>query len=135
MSEHSMRGQGEGDDVGLVAAAARSLGTNREFELFRRAYRAWFGHDADEKALERVFVGFLYARRAPSWVRHYCQRLLANAPPPPPRPGLRPVAVMSALALIAGWFVALVSPGCAGGRGATLSAEIAHDAGLDPCPR
>jgi hypothetical protein len=50
-----------------------------EFDLFRLAFRRWFGREADEKALEKVFVNYLFARKVPPWVRHFCRQVVADA--------------------------------------------------------
>ena len=47
-----------------------------EFELFQRAHHEWFGHAAEEKALDRVYVAYMFNQTVPPWVRHFCRRFL-----------------------------------------------------------
>ncbi|MFQ5959737.1 MAG: hypothetical protein ACE5LF_10255 [Alphaproteobacteria bacterium] len=54
-------------------AAALRIG---EFDVFHLAHHNWFGHDADEKELEQVFVAYLFRRSVPHWVRHFCREAL-----------------------------------------------------------
>ena len=43
-----------------------------EFELFRRAYHAWYGSWPDERELERQFGNFLHwPEQAPAYVQSY----------------------------------------------------------------
>lgn len=60
------------EDAHAVAATKAVLGVG-EFELFRLAHRWFLGSEADEKALERVFMAFLAGGPAPMWVRQYCR--------------------------------------------------------------
>ena len=60
------------EDAHAVAATKAVLGIG-EFELFRLAHRWFLGSEADEKALERVFMAFLFGGAAPMWVRQYCR--------------------------------------------------------------
>jgi len=48
------------------AAAALEL---REYDLFRLAWRRWYGNDPDPAALERVFAGYMFRQEVPPWVR------------------------------------------------------------------
>lgn len=66
------------EDARLVPDAAAALGV-REFDLFRLAYRRWYGRDADEKRLERYFAPYMFHQVAPPWVRHMCREVLARA--------------------------------------------------------
>ncbi len=116
------------DDLAVIEAAAAAMRIG-EFDLFRRAFRAWFGVEPDEKRLEAIFVAYLFHREVPSWVRHFCRRALderlADAPAPPPTTvepveprRLAALAVVGAATLL---FVAALTgnanPSCAGGGG------------------
>jgi len=57
------------------AALALQVG---EFDLFRLAYRRWHGEEAEEKALERLFAGYMFHQRVPPWVRQYCRAVLQS---------------------------------------------------------
>lgn len=48
------------------AAAALEL---REYDLFRLAWRRWYGNDPDPATLERVFAGYMFRQEVPPWVR------------------------------------------------------------------
>ena len=65
-------------DVQAVLDAAWALRV-AEFDLFRLAFRRWFGQAEEEKALERVFVGYMFHQRVPPWVRHFCRQVLDEA--------------------------------------------------------
>ncbi len=65
-------------DPRLVMDAAAILHL-REFDLFRTAWRNWFGRTPDDKALERVFVDYLFHQRIPFWVRHFANRVISDA--------------------------------------------------------
>ncbi len=64
-------------DLRLVSEAATALRL-REFDLFRAAWRNWFGQAPDDKAMERVFVAYLFHQRVPHWVRSFARRVLAD---------------------------------------------------------
>lgn len=66
------------DERAQVASACEILQVH-EFRLFEIAHRRWFGCEADVKALERVFVAWLYGARAPAWVRHTVRLVLDDA--------------------------------------------------------
>ena len=70
-----------GADGATVQDAAGQLDVS-EFEIFRLAHRAWFGHDSDEKSLEHVFVAYMYYGKVPLWVRHLCRDVMEACPPP-----------------------------------------------------
>ncbi len=65
-------------DVRGVLEASRALKVS-EFDLFRLAYRHWHGDEADEKALERIFVGYMFRQTVPLWVRQFCRQVLSAA--------------------------------------------------------
>ena len=44
-----------------------------EFHLFELAYERWFGRPAREGELEECFARYMFAFRAPFWVRQYCR--------------------------------------------------------------
>ena len=63
------------DDAELIQTAIDAADVS-EFDFFRAAWRAWHGSPAEEKALERIFVQYLYNQRAPGFVRHFARRVL-----------------------------------------------------------
>jgi len=63
-----------GDRV-AVAEAALALGL-KEFDLFRLAYRRWFGRQPDEKLLENAFAAYMFGRAVPTWVRHLSRQVV-----------------------------------------------------------
>ena len=63
------------DDV-LAAAAILDIA---EVQLFRAAYRKWFGSPVGEDALDRYFVAYMFAGVVPHWVRDYARQVLDNA--------------------------------------------------------
>ncbi len=65
-------------DPWLVMDAAAILHL-REFDLFRAAWRNWFGRTPDDEALEPVFVDYLFHQRIPFWVRHFANRVIRDA--------------------------------------------------------
>ena len=65
-------------DPRLVMDAAAILHL-REFDLFRAAWRNWFGRIPDDKAMEPVFVDYLFHQRIPFWVRHFANRVISDA--------------------------------------------------------
>jgi len=62
-------------DLRLVSEAAAALRL-REFDLFRAAWQNWFGEAPDDKAMERVFVAYLFHQREPHWVRQFARRVV-----------------------------------------------------------
>lgn len=65
-------------EVRLVQEAAAALEV-REFDLFRAAYRAWYGVEPGMAALERDFVAYMFRQRLPAYVRHFARQVLAEA--------------------------------------------------------
>ncbi len=141
------------DDLAAIEAA-REVMKIGEFDLFRRAWRAWFAREADEKRLEAVFVAYLFHREVPVWVRHFCRRVLADdaavrpAPAPASVPSVAPAtpvaarrfAALAVVATVAFLFVAALagnsSTSCAGATAGgieDLGRAVADDAGLPPC--
>lgn len=53
--------------------AASSLLQITEFHLFELAYERWFGRNAEERELEACFARYMFASRAPFWVRQFCR--------------------------------------------------------------
>ncbi len=74
------------DDEELVARAAAKLDIE-DYGLFYAACCHWTGGAVDKRSVDREFMHFLLSRRAPSYVRHYCRRVIDGDPnlPPPPR--------------------------------------------------
>lgn len=135
------------DDLALIDAACEAMRIG-EFDLFRRAFRAWFGVEPDEKRLEAVFVAYLFHREVPGWLRHFCRRVVdeqaAEAPPSPaPADAIEAPRRLAALAVVAATvflFVAALtgnaSPSCAGASADTvegLARLVTADAGLPAC--
>ncbi len=63
-------------DVWRVLRTA-SLLSVPEFRVFEIAYEQWFGNRADEKTIERYYVGYMFRDIVPMWVRHFCHRVIA----------------------------------------------------------
>ncbi len=72
-----------------------------EYRVFQLAYRRWHGHDATNRALERIYIRYIFYEEVPLWVRHFTRHVLqladegrldrvelGLAPPPPPRVSL-----------------------------------------------
>lgn len=51
-----------------------------EFELFRLAYTAWYGHIPASHYLERQFDSYLLSGELPYYVRHYCRNFIDAHP-------------------------------------------------------
>ncbi len=47
-----------------------------DFDFFRAAWQAWHGTPPEEKALERIFVTFLFRQQSPGFARHFARRVL-----------------------------------------------------------
>ena len=62
-------------DCQFVIQAAGALRL-KEFDFFRLAYRRWWGREAQEKALERTFVAYMFHEVVPPWVRHLTREVL-----------------------------------------------------------
>jgi hypothetical protein len=80
MIEHLLKFQFEAsvglpDDPELIQSAVEAAGVG-EFDFFRAAWRAWHGAPAEEKALEQIFVAYLYSQKAPGFARHFARRVL-----------------------------------------------------------
>ncbi len=63
------------DDGALVQRAAEAACVS-EFDFFAAAARAWYGTPPEEKALERIFVAYLFHRRVPAFARHFARNVL-----------------------------------------------------------
>lgn len=55
--------------------AASSLLEITEFHLFELAYQRWFGRQGKERELEAWFARYMFAARAPFWVRQFCREV------------------------------------------------------------
>ncbi len=75
-SEHCQ--ERECDNVGAAAA----LGEVSEYDLFRAAWFAWYGTDADGAETEKLFGAYLNGADLPSHVRHFVRRLSCTASDP-----------------------------------------------------
>lgn len=65
-------------DVADVLEAAALLEVT-EFELFRIAYRRWFGTDIRDRELERFYLPYMFRGRVPPWVRQLTRAVIAAA--------------------------------------------------------
>lgn len=65
-------------DLQLVHDAAAILRL-REFDLFRAAWQDWFGQPPEDKAVERVFVAYLFHQHVPHWLRHFARRVIQDS--------------------------------------------------------
>ncbi len=65
-------------DIEDVLSAAATLDI-AEVQLFREAYRKWFGARIGEDALDRCFVAYMFAGVVPHWVRDYARQVLQHA--------------------------------------------------------
>ena len=57
------------DERSVLEAAA--LLDITEYDLFHLAYRRWYGQPAKDTLIERFFVGYMFNRVVPLWVRHF----------------------------------------------------------------
>lgn len=145
------------EDSRSVMDAAAALRV-REYDLFRLAWRRWWGRDPDDKALERFFVTYMFRHVVPPWARHFCREVLAREKEgrldpadfgvdpaarreSPPRFGKAYVAAVLAVALVL--YPALLSTtyepetpaplACEAGPGLKVFAGLAHAlAGREP---
>lgn len=65
-------------DVADVLEAAALLEVT-EFELFRIAYRRWFGADIRDRDLERHYLPYMFKSQVPPWVRQLSRTVIAEA--------------------------------------------------------
>ncbi len=63
------------DDAEVVRQAVEAACVS-DFDFFRAAWQAWHGTPPEEKALERIFVAYLFRQRAPGFARHFARRVL-----------------------------------------------------------
>jgi hypothetical protein len=59
-------------DTDCVVSASNFLEVS-EFAVFSDAYTAWYGKEASEKQIEKVFVQYLLENKVPFWVRNYAR--------------------------------------------------------------
>ncbi len=59
-------------DVEAVSRTSRLLGVG-PFAVFALAYERWHGEAPATKALEPIFVRYLFEQTAPPWVRHFAR--------------------------------------------------------------
>lgn len=141
--------KGSSQDVRQVLDVAALLHL-REYDLFRLAWRRWFGRDADDKTLEPRFVAYMFHQIVPLWVRQFCRDVLAQEREhrldprafgvdrvtrrdPPVVPGR--IAVILAFAAGVLLYVLLLTAGapaaggtlaCEGGPGFQFYSDLAH---------
>jgi hypothetical protein len=65
-------------DVAVVLEAAALLEVT-EFELFRIAYRRWFGADIRDRELERFYLPYMFGSQGPPWARPLTRTVSAEA--------------------------------------------------------
>ena len=65
-------------DIEDVLSASAALDIS-EVELFREAYRKWFGEPLSERRLDRHFVAYMFAGVVPHWVRDYSRQVVQSA--------------------------------------------------------
>ncbi len=122
-----------------------------EYDFFRLAFRRWSGHELEDRALEHIFVDYMFHQTIPHWVRHLARDVNARAVegrldlaeigaldyrsrPPHPRHGRRCVGRMVAAPVI--FSVALMGVTydpetsapmpCYGGPGFKIISEMAY---------
>jgi len=64
-------------DTDCVVSAANYLEVS-EFVIFSDAYTSWYGKEASEKQVEKVFVQYLQENKVPFWVRNYARNRVAE---------------------------------------------------------
>jgi len=65
-------------DTDCVISAANYLEVS-EFAIFRDAYTDWYGLEAPEKQVEKVFVQYLQENKVPFWVKNYARNQIPEA--------------------------------------------------------
>lgn len=65
------------DVLGVLDAASQLDAT--EFDVFRGAYREWFGREPADPEIEPYFAHYMYSETAPHWVRSYTRRVRETA--------------------------------------------------------
>ena len=65
-------------DTDCVVSAANYLEVS-EFAIFSDAYTSWYGKEAPEKQVEKVFVEYLVENKVPFWVRNYARSRVAES--------------------------------------------------------
>ena len=61
-------------DIQCVLDAAAMLDIT-EYELFRLAYRRWYGRVPDDDKVESHFVAYMFRNVVPLWVRHFARKV------------------------------------------------------------
>jgi len=148
-------------DLGRVIRAAEALGIT-EYDFFRLAFRRWSGREAEARALENIFVVYMFQQSVPHWVRHLAREVNTRTAegrlnaaglgamkyrklPPVPRHGRLCVGAMAAAMVL--YTIALMDishdPGisgpmpCYGGPGFKVFSEMAYSVSgkkPPPCP-
>ena len=140
----------ESSDLGDVIRSAEALNIS-EYDFFRLAFRRWSGREPEDKALERLFVDYMFYQTVPHWVRHLTRDVNARVMegrldlaeigaldyrhrPPLPRHGRRCVGLLVAATVL--YSVALMSVTydpetsapmpCYGGPGFKVISEMAY---------
>lgn len=140
----------ESSDLEDVIRSAEALSIS-EYDFFRLAFRRWSGREPEDKALERLFVEYMFHQTVPHWVRHLARDVNARAVKgqldlaeigaldyrprlPLPRHGRRSVGLVIAATVI--YSVALMSVTydpetsapmpCYGGPGFKVISEMAY---------
>lgn len=66
-------------ELDTLTLTRESLDTS-EFEVFRRAYAAWYGDEPATQIIDNHFDEYLTAGVLPFYVRHYCRVFLELRP-------------------------------------------------------
>ncbi len=64
-------------EVKEVLEVAALLDTN-EFNIFKLAFKHWFGHSVHDEKLEHSFSNYMFNEIVPHWVRHFTREVLRN---------------------------------------------------------
>lgn len=74
----SYREHSAGIDDPVLVFEARTHLALLDFDFFRLAWTVWHGGEPDDRDVEPGFMTFLFQQRAPSYVRHFARRVLAD---------------------------------------------------------
>lgn len=59
---------------------ARELLKISEYEIFIKAYSAWYGHIPDEHQIDKMFGEYLATNELPFFVNHFCRNVIQTKP-------------------------------------------------------
>lgn len=82
-----------------------------EFNVFRLAYRSWYGKTISDDEIERFYIPYMFREVVPHWVRSFCRMILKSEKsgeldtrdyvPPEPRPKKHEVSQFTLKLIIA----------------------------------